>query len=236
MIAARMLTPAASHVNEQRMTHSGATHSQDKPAPLQTLERGLDAQLRRLHPHRLLLISARSAECPALPELTGMHLAPLSCSGDRSGGVLSCRLSALPFEARVFDVVILHQLISDGREAVLDEAQRVLKAGGQLLVIGSGRFGGAGRAGPGLRAQRLCQALRRRAFRIRQCEGLGLRGGGVCLDASWQRPLLAFCELVLVRARHHDHEPMLTPLRFSRPGPTAARGAALDSLSRQAVL
>lgn len=218
------------------MTHSGATHPQDKTAPLQSLERGLDAQLRRLHPQRLLLISARSAECPALPELAGMYLAPLNCSGDLAGGVLSCRVSALPFEARVFDVVILHQLISDGREAVLDEAQRVLKAGGQLLVIGCGRFGGAGKTGPGLRARRLCHALRRRAFQIRQCEGLGWRGRGVSLDAAWQRPLLAFCELVLVRARHQDHEPVVTPMRFSQPGPTAARGAALDSLCRQAVL
>jgi SAM-dependent methyltransferase len=218
------------------MTHSGATHPQDKTTPLRFLERGLDTNLRRLHPQRLLLISARSAECPALPELAGMHLAPLNCSGDLAGGVLSCRVSALPFEARVFDVVILHQLISDGREAVLIEAQRVLKAGGQLLVIGCGRFGGAGKAGPGLRAQRLCQTLRRRAFQIRQCEGLGWRGRGVSLGAAWQRPLLEFCELVLVRARHQDHEPVVTTLRFSRPGPSAARGAALDSLSRQAVL
>lgn len=231
-----MLTVATSHVNEQRMTHSGATHSHDKAAPLQSLERGLDAQLRHLHPQRLLLISARPDECPAVPELAGMYLAPLNCGGDLAGGVLNCRASALPFEARVFDVVILHQLISDGREAVLDEAGRVLKAGGQLLVIGCGRFGGADQAGPGLRARRLCLTLRRRNFQIRQCEGLGWRGRGVSLGASWQLPLLAFCELVLVRARHRDHEPMVTPLRFSRPGPRAARGAALDSLSRQAVL
>jgi hypothetical protein len=58
----------------------------------------------------------------------------------------------------------------------------------------------------------------------------------VSLGAAWQRPLLEFCELVLVRARHQDHEPVVTTLRFSRPGPSAARGAALDSLSRQAVL
>lgn len=218
------------------MTHSGATHPQDQTTPLQSLERGLDAQLRRLHPQRLLLISARAEECPAVPELAGMYLAPLDCSGDLAAGVLSCRLSALPFESRVFDVVILHQLISDGREAVLLEAQRVLKAGGQLLVIGCGRFGGAGKARPGLRARRLCQILRRRSFQIRQCEGLGWRGRAVSLDAVWQQPLLTLCELVLVRARHHDHEAMVTPLRFSRPGPSAARGAALDSLSRQAVL
>jgi SAM-dependent methyltransferase len=202
------------------------------------LEQELHRQLSRLRPQRVLMVSAAGAELPALPEARDMHLVILRGDRMRADSALVCSLDALPFETGAFDVVIYCHSISDGHEAELEEGCRVLRPGGQLLVTGCGGLGGARSVrwrSPALRAGRLCRALNRREFRIEQCMGLGLRGRPLTLQAGWQRPLLVFCERVLIRARRRDRETIVRPLRFSRTGPVSARGAALDGLSRQAI-
>lgn len=230
-----MLTPATCHVNDERMTHGGTPHSPDGPVSAQMLAHCVDAQLRKQRPQRVLVISGGAA--PWVPEASGLYWLRLQTADAPAAGAVVCMVDQLPFADGSFDLVILYALLEDGSEELLAEACRTLKAGGQLLLLGHGRFGGC-RGNPAhvaLQPGRLCRALDRHSFRVAQCAGLGLRGRPLKLEFRWQRPLLAWCELIAIRARHHDPGTMVTPLRFSRPRATGARGAALDGLSRQAV-
>lgn len=230
-----MLTPATCHVNDERMTHGGTPHSPDGPVSAQMLAHCVEAQLRKQRPQRVLVISG--AAPPWDPEASGTYWLRLQTAGAPAAGPVVCMVDQLPFADGSFDLVILYALLEDGSEELLAEACRALKPGGQLLLVGHGRVGGC-RGNPAhvaLKPGRLCRALDRRSFRVAQCEGMGFRGRPVNLGLRWQRPLLAWCELIVIRARHYDHGTMVTPLRFSRPRASGTRGAALDGLSRQAV-
>ncbi|NND45453.1 MAG: hypothetical protein HKN58_09025 [Xanthomonadales bacterium] len=220
------------------MTHGGTAHSPDRPASASTLERSLEEPLRRLHPRRMLLLCAQNEARFAWPGPSGTHVVELVGSGPVLDGAARCALDELPFEENTFELVVVRDMIADGSEALVDEACRVLVAGGQLWITGPGRFGGQWRDRPGvraLRATRLCRALEARAFRVAQCDGIGVRGRPAVLSSAWQRPLMSWCEQIIVRARHRDHDARVTPMRFSRPGATAATGAVLDGVSRRTM-
>lgn len=233
-----MLTPATCHVNDERMTQSGTAHFPDRNVSTRMLEGSLEALLRRVRPRRVLLICASGNNRLRLPDLDGTIVLALFRSGETLTGAIRCPVETLPFEAGSFDLVAVHGLILDGSEGLLEAACEVMVPGGHLVLSGPGRHGGQGRRAAGLialKAGRLCRALGSRDFRIAECRGLGFRGRPVTLASRWQRPLMSWCEMVMVRARHRRHETRVSPLRFIRPGTAGAGRAALDGFSRRSM-
>ena len=52
-----------------------------------------------------------------------------------------CETGLLPFRNDSFDIVLLHHVAENGREPELQEARRVLCAGGDMFVLGTGAYG-----------------------------------------------------------------------------------------------
>lgn len=209
----------------------------------QTIDEILDLQLgevvNRLRPHRLLLIGA-GAENLFRESLADTALnVRIDARIDTADGSLVCRTRQLPFADDEFDMAVVYHMLADGQEPELDEVCRVIRPGGQLLVIGAGRFSGTGKKQgkeqPSMKVQSIIRQMRSQDFEIRSCQGIGLCGRAVRLDAGWHKPLIRFSNLVLIRGRHQGNYPMVTPLRFSRPGSGNVRIPALDGLSREAA-
>lgn len=194
------------------------------------LDRRVAASIRRCSPLRLLLMS-RARGRPGLPDLATGSFVELRL--DDPSPVLRCRMDELPFGDGVFDVVIVSDLFRYGYEPELGEAQRVLKAGGVLLVCGRGRLNRSSGL-PLLNVRSLCRELQRSSFDIRGCELIGLLGRNSVSEKRWLQPLAGLSHSVLLRARHHDDMPTVTPLRFRQQRAPGVR-AALDSVSREAV-
>jgi len=201
-------------------------------------EEQLAALMRRLRPRSLLLVSSSPGTLPfavfeSLPLVIHVEAGP--ALGNTS---LVCRKDLLPFADDELDMVLSHHLLHDGLEAELDEFHRVIRPGGQLLIIGTGRFAGKRRADdqtPWLDVRPVIQNLRSKTFEVRQCQGFGLRGKVASLAASWQRPALRFSDVIMIRGRFKDNQPAVTPLRFNQPGAGGIRVPALDGLNREAV-
>lgn len=194
------------------------------------LDGQLAAMLRHDRPVRLLLLSA-STDKPGMPELPAggwVELRP-----GQPGGPVRCAWEALPFADDIFDVVVLFGVLSNGREAELQEAIRVLRPGGILLISGRGHFQRA-RGLPYLSVGKLCRCLDEQDFDVRSCDIIGLFGSNTVTARRWLRPIAGWSHAVLLRARHHDDTPALTPLRFGAPRAAGVR-TALDSVSREAV-
>jgi SAM-dependent methyltransferase len=152
-----------------------------------------------------------------------------------------CQIDELPFQSRVFDLVIVQNFLTNGSESALPELRRVLKGGGRLLVLGTG-FLSARYRGPGghatpaaLRPLRLCHRLRREGFRIDDCGGMGVMGLAMRSGRGWKKPLLALSDQVVINARRHESDPVVRPLRFMQPRTMGARSTALEAMNREAA-
>ncbi|NNE04871.1 MAG: methyltransferase domain-containing protein [Xanthomonadales bacterium] len=186
--------------------------------------------LSRDRPGRLLMLSRSrgSLALPAPPAAGWVELRSLEPDTP-----VRCVAAALPFGDGVFDVVVVGDVLADGNEAELLEAGRVLKPGGVLLVSGCGRLNRT----PGLpllRTRKLCHRLAQQDFDVRSCDIIGLLGRNFITGRRWLRPIAGLSHSVLIRARHHDDSPVVTPLRFGAPRSAGVR-TALDSVSREAV-
>jgi len=195
--------------------------------------------LARLHPRRVLVISALPDGMPALEEGCAQLLARIETSRLAGSASLQCDARMLPFEDHSFNLVIAHHVLADGSEAELDEIQRVLCGEGQVIAIGRGRFGMRNdplrEALPALDARALCRNLRRRTFLVRQCEGFGVLGRPAHLSGPWRGTALPFSDAVFVRGRQQLRKPAVTHLRFSQPQAAGAQSAAYDGVRLQAA-
>lgn len=213
--------------------------AQPKPDIDTILDLQLGEIVARLRPRNLLLIGT----ClEALPQDSLNSIAlkvDIESKGNSARGSLVCHTGSLPFRDEEFDMVLVQHMLSNGQEPELEEACRVIRPGGQLLMIGAGRFCGArkkqDREQPSMNVGSILRNVRSRDFEIKQCEGFGMRGRPVHLDARWQKPLLRFSNLILIRGRHRGNHPMVTPLRFGRPGGASVRVPALDGLNRESA-
>jgi hypothetical protein len=242
-VAARMLTPEFLQVNgnvicsnADPMIKSNNDKTTNSAGLLQSI---INPLIARLAPQRLLVISASPEHLPRIEEGQSRLVARIEATGSPVSSSIVCSTGELPFEDGAFNMLIMHDVISDGTEIEIDEAHRVLTGNGQLLLIGRGRFGirpaHLASGIPSLNARLVCSVLRERAFLIRQCEGLGIRNRRIHLHRSWQRTALPFSDLVLIRGRHTRHKTVVTPLKFSQPQAAGVRSTAMDSLFREAV-
>ena len=163
----------------------------------------------------------------------------VSPGGNFDANSVFCEFDSLPFEDGAFNIVVAHHVLGEKLPGDLEELQRVLSHGGQLLIIGRGLLDIKGRfradSPAALNLYSTQHLLRRRGFRIISCEGFGIFGMNVRLNRSWQKLFLPFSDRVLIRAQHHINKHVATPLRFSSPQAAGVRSAALDSLNREAV-
>jgi SAM-dependent methyltransferase len=140
-----------------------------------------------------------------------------------SGQRLQCDSGSLPFQDGVFDRVVLHHVVEDGKEPELSEAVRVLARDGMLVLIGLNRFGwryraqGAIRKLPGLSPFRIRAELERLDMRMKGCAGAGLlnRERPVFMSRGLSGFGLPIADVVLMLAGHR-HGPQVTPLRFRK--------------------
>ena len=133
-----------------------------------------------------------------------------------------CETANLPFQDSVFSMVLLHHVVSDGMEAELDEAVRVLARDGVLIILGINRMGwrfrfqGRYRRLPGIAPLKVKSRLDRLDMTMQGFAGAGLLG--------LRRPLFMasglaglgspIADVVLLQARHRSG-PEMTPLTRS---------------------
>ena len=169
-------------------------------------------------------------------ELCGLSIR-LSQDG-RSGHEqrVRCESAQLPFQDRAFQTVVLHHVVSDGREPELAEAVRVLARDGVLILLGLNRMGwrfrtqGRIRHLPGIAPLRVKTRLEELQMKMQGFAGAGLAGK--------KRPALMYsgissiaapvADLVLLQARHVN-SPEVTPLRFGKSRSGVVQSAAMRS-------
>lgn len=207
------------------------------------VQQALQAFLLKRRPRQALVVTSGPEVPPRFTTGEETRVVTIDTgSGMDSQASVRCALDSLPFQSRVFDLVLAHHVLCDGDEPALREFERVLEGGGYLVVLGLGywccRFRFRRRTAPpaAIRPVRLCRALRDRDFDIESCNGQDIAGLRVGSGDGWKAPLVAVSDQVMIVARATGNQHVVTPLRFGRARVAGARAAALDSLSREAAL
>ncbi len=134
-----------------------------------------------------------------------------------------CETASLPFQDSVFSMVVLHHVVSDGKESELDEAVRVLARDGVLIILGINRMGwrfrsqGRLRRLPGIAPLKVKSRLDRLDMTMQGFAGAGLLGlrRPVCMSSGLAGLGSPIADVVLLQARHRGG-PEMTPLTRSR--------------------
>ena len=235
-----MLTPVYRQVNSVAME---IDYNQDQSAL--SAQQKLAAQLlqpliARRRPARILVMKLAGAGDLPLQQEESMQVIRLSSDAASVAGGLQCRIEALPFEEAAFDLVILHHLVTDGAEACLAEALRVLAAGGDIVISGLNSSGLRNRIVnrkqrvPALKLDRICKLLKSRSFKIEQCLLMGL--GGFSRPAprpTWHGFGLPFADRVVLHGHHQSKIHNARILRFRQMKPAGRTSAALDGCSNR---
>ena len=200
----------------------------------------LQPLLARRRPARILVMKLAGAGDLPLQQEESMQVIRLSSDAASVAGGLQCRIEALPFEEAAFDLVILHHLVTDGAEACLAEALRVLAAGGDIVISGLNSSGLRNRIVnrkqrvPALKLDRICKLLKSRSFKIEQCLLMGL--GGFSRPAprpTWHGFGLPFADRVVLHGHHQSKIHNARILRFRQMKPAGRTSAALDGCSNR---
>lgn len=170
----------------------------------------------------------------SVSEICGIPISLSQHSPGVPGQRLSCDSGQLPFQDGVFQMVVLHHIVSDGREAELSEACRVLAADGVLILLGLNRLGWRYRTQsrirrlPGISPLKVKNRLQDLQMSMQGFAGAGLFG---FRKPAWMHqgpgsigaPL---ADLVMLQAGHADST-LVTPLRFTKPGAGVVQSAAM---------
>jgi hypothetical protein len=157
-------------------------------------------------------------------ELFGVSISLSADPADGAGQKLCCESSLLPFQERVFRMVVLHHVIGDGSEPELAEACRVTARNGVLILLGLNRAGwryrtqGSIRRLPGLAPLAVKGRLERLGMKMQGFAGAGLLGGSKprFMSAGLGGLGAPLADVVILQAAHRD-SPGVTPLRFRKP-------------------
>ena len=161
-----------------------------------------------------------------------ISLSQADTAGD--GQRVRCASRQLPFQDRVFNMVVLHHVVADGDEAELAEAVRVLARNGVLILLGLNRMGwryrvqDSGRRLPGMAPFRVRSRLERLGMTMQGFAGAGI--GGRRRPAFMADGLAGLAapvaDIVLLQARHRD-SPEVTPLKFRKPNSGVVQSAVI---------
>ena len=194
--------------------------------------------LARRRPARVLVLKHADAKDLPLDPANSAQVIRLNAGESSAAAMLQCRISALPFEAAVFDLVILHHLVVDGSEGFFAEALRVLAAGGDVVISGLNSSGLRNRIVnrkqrvPALKLDRICKYLKSRSFNIEQCLLMGLGGfSRPAPKATWHGFGLPFADRVVLHGHHQSKINNAHILRFRQIKTAGRATAALDGCS-----
>jgi SAM-dependent methyltransferase len=167
-------------------------------------------------------------------DVLGLSIRLCQQAGSGAGQCVRCDSAQLPFQDRVFNMIVLHHVIDSGDEAELPEAVRVLARNGVLILLGLNRLGwryrtqGDIRRLPGIAPFRVRSRLEHLGMTVQGFAGAGL--GGLqrpAFMASGLQGLAApLADLVLLQARHRS-SPEATPLRFRKQRSTVVQSAPM---------
>ena len=198
----------------------------------------LQPLLARRRPARVLVMKhARAGDLPLALANTAQVIR-LSTDEHEDSAALQCRIEALPFEEAAFDLVILHHLVADGGEPYLQEALRVLVAGGDIVISGLNSSGlrrhivNRKNKVPALKLNRICKVLKSQSFNIEQCLLMGLGGFPKPLvKTRWHGLGIPFADRVVLHAHHQSNIINARTLRFKQLKSNGRASAALDGCS-----
>jgi SAM-dependent methyltransferase len=196
--------------------------------------------LARRRPERILVLK-HAAAGDLLIETTGpAQIIRLAADESFADASVRCRIEALPFEEAAFDLVILHHLVSDGSEAFLAEAFRVLAAGGDVVISGLNSSGVRNRIVnrkqpmPALKLDRICNFLRSHSINVELCLLMGLGGfSRPAPKATWHGLGFPFADRVALHGHHQFNIKNASVLRFKQVQPAGLASAALDGCSNR---
>ena len=149
-----------------------------------------------------------------------------------SGRRVCCDSASLPFQDRVFKMVVLHHVIGEGSEPELAEACRVTARDGVLILLGLNRFGwrfrtqGKIRRLPGLVPLTVRNELERQGMKMQGFAGAGLCGQSKPAFMSSGLSALGspVADVVILQASHVD-SPGVAPLRFRKSNSVVVQSA-----------
>ena len=161
----------------------------------------------------------------------------ISLNQDECSGMdqkVQCESGQLPFQDGSFQMVVLYHVVSDGAEAELAEAVRVLARDGVLILLGLNRMGwryrtqGRVRRLPGMAPLRVKTRLQELQMTMQGFAGAGL--GGMKRPAWMHSGISSLgapvADLVLLQARHAN-SPEVTPLQFRKSRSGVVQSAAM---------
>jgi hypothetical protein len=167
-------------------------------------------------------------------ELCGLSISLSQDGHSGPGQKFRCESVQLPFQDGVFQMVVLHHVVSDGQELELAEAVRVLARDGVLILLGLNRMGWRFRTQdrtrrlPGMAPLRVKTRLEELRMTMQGFAGAGL--GGMKRPAWMYNGLSSIgapvADLVLLQARHKN-SPEVTPLRFRKTRSGVVQSAAM---------
>ena len=151
-----------------------------------------------------------------------------------AGQRVCCDSGSLPFQDRVFDMVVLHHVVADGTEAELAEACRVTRNDGVLILLGLNRLGwryrcqDAVRRLPGLSPLAVKSRLETLGMRMRGFAGAGLVGRSrpEFMSTGLSGLGAPLADVVILQASHAGG-PAVTPLRFKKPRAAVVQSAPM---------
>ena len=233
-----MLTPVYCQVNFIAMIVDHTSHQAAYSAQQTLAEQLLRPLLARRRPDRILVLKQAGAEDLPLEPVNPAQIVRLSTEEFPADAVLRCRIEGLSFQDAVFDLVILHHLVSDGSEAVFSEALRVMTVGGDVVISGLNSSGLRNRIGnrkqqlPALKLDRICNFLKAQSFNIEQCLLMGLGGlSRPAPKATWHGLGMPFADRVVLHGHHQSNIKNASILRFKQVRTTGRTPAALDGCS-----
>ena len=235
-----MLTPVYCQDNAVAMVPDQTNQQTTRAAQQALVTQLLQPLLARRRPERILVLKHAGAGDLQFETLSPAQIIRLSAGESSPGAGVQCRVDALPFEEAAFDLVILHHLISDGREAFLSEAFRVMASGGDVVISGLNSSGLRNRIVnrkqrmPALKLDRVCNLLKSQSINVELCLLMGL--GGFSRPApkpTWHGLGYPFADRVVLHGHHQSNIKNTNILRFKRVQPAGLASAALDGCSNR---
>ena len=244
-----MLTFVQQQVNFFAMSDHQSKHYQpdlhlDHTAQQALTARILQPLMARRRPQRVLILKHEAAADVVLSASVSAEIVSLSNQTKPAGAQLYARLDALPFEDLAFELVVIQHLISDGSEALLAEAIRVLASGGDIIISGLNYAGlryhstRRGNRYPGLKINRTIFHLNSNRFSIRHCLRSGFMGMSRPLAHEGFSGLsIPFTDLVVIHARHRSGAEPMVLSRLDKVRSATMSSAAFDGArNRESLL
>jgi len=238
-----MLTLVPGQVKSVVMVEIKSQHQTTQTSPQLLASELLQPLLAKRRPERILILKHASADNLLLEPVGRAQTIRLSTDPTAADSTVRCWLGALPFAEASFDLVILHQLVSDGDEPVMRSALEALVAGGDLVICGLNSAGLQYRIKnrqeqfPGLKINRVIEHLKSESFKIEHCFKMGLAGLSRpapinCWKGNgWHALTMPFADHVVLHGHHQSNIQNASILRFRQAKRSRVASAALDGVS-----